>query len=50
MSKTQIERKEAIANDYEKRDKYDQDKCNNDINNRNLCPSVQIGLIPASLQ
>jgi len=42
MSKTQIERKEAIANDYEKRDKYDQDKCNNDINNRNLCPSVLI--------
>jgi len=39
-NKTQIKRKEAIVNYYDKTDKYDSNKSNDDINNRNLWQSM----------
>ncbi|HOV13774.1 MAG TPA: RHS repeat-associated core domain-containing protein [Spirochaetota bacterium] len=41
-SKTQIERKEAIANYYENNDKYDSNNSNDEEINRNLRPSEKI--------
>ena len=34
--------KSIKSNEYDKTDKYDQEKNNPVINNRNLCPSVKI--------